>query len=110
MKMDHETIARRTHRRGIGCSQSVYSSFKDINKHSSGAPVPRSEGGKCGAVLAGEKVLREMGTGQIELFEKRFKEKFGTLKCFELLNSGYDCNDFVGEAAAIVDALISDEM
>ena len=69
-------------------------------------PSPRSEGGKCGAVLAAEKVLKETGAEQIEVFEQRFKEKFGTLNCFELMNTGFDCSDFVGEAAAITEYLI----
>lgn len=44
--------------------------------------------------------------GRIKVFEQRFKEKFGTLNCFELMNTGFDCSDFVGEAAAITEYLI----
>ena len=104
--MDREITARTIHRRGTSCASAVYNAFKDANDHYSFSPSPRSEGGKCGAVLAAEKVLKETGAEQIEVFEQRFKEKFGTLNCFELMNTGFDCSDFVGEAAAITEYLI----
>lgn len=105
--MDHEKTARKTHRRGYGCSYSVYDAFKDINRNMSSPPVPRSEGGKCGAVLAAEKVLKETGTGKKDEFETLFLNHFGTLKCTELMRTRFDCNDFVGEAAAIAERLIA---
>ena len=104
--MNHETNARKIHRRGTGCSSVVYTAFRDINAKASYAPSPRSEGGKCGAVLAAEKVLKETGTGKIEQFEQEFIRQFGTLKCMELLRTPFDCNDFVGKAAAIADSLL----
>lgn len=104
--MSYEMMARKIHQRGTGCSAAVYTAFRDINANASYAPSPRSEGGKCGAVLAAEKVLKETGTGKIEEFEKEFIRKFGTLKCTELLRTSFDCNDFVGKAAAIADSLL----
>ena len=79
---DREKKARGIHRRGTGCSHAVYSTFSDINKRGSGAPAARSEGGKCGAVLAAEKTLRELGINRIDEFEKQFLEEFGSLMGF----------------------------
>ncbi|MBQ7059083.1 MAG: C_GCAxxG_C_C family protein [Firmicutes bacterium] len=105
--MDHEKAARATHRRGTSCAGSVYQAFADVNKHMTNAPTPRSEGGKCGAVLSAEKVLREVGVGKIDEFEREFKERFGSVKCYELLGKrNGSCNDFVGAAAAIADKLL----
>lgn len=107
--MDFEKEARNHHRRGVSCAGSVYRAFADMNPHKTQAPIPRSEGGKCGAVLSAEKILREMGIGKTEEFEKEFITRFGSLKCFELMgkNNG-TCNDFVGAAASIVAELIKE--
>ena len=106
--MDHEKTARTNHRRGMSCASSVYQAFSDLNPHMTSAPVPRSEGGKCGAVLAAEKILRETGTDKIDEFEKEFIRKFGSLKCSELLGSRRGaCNDFIGGAAKIAEDLLS---
>lgn len=107
--MNHETTARRTYRRGYSCSRSVYTAFEDINRNSSDSPSPRAEGGKCGAVLAAEKVLKETGTGRIKEFERKFLDRFGSLKCRELMRTSFFCNDFVGTAAAITDELLAAE-
>ena len=63
-----------------------------------------SKGGKCGAVLAAEQFIRENGTEKdVEEFDRRFIEKNGHLTCFKLRGLlGQKCNDYVGEAAAIV--------
>ena len=50
--MDRGITARTIHRRGTSCASAVYNAFKDANDHYSFSPSPRSEGGKCGAVLA----------------------------------------------------------
>ena len=106
--MDHEKTARTNHRRGMSCAGAVYQAFSDVNTHMTSAPVPRSEGGKCGAVLSAEHVLKEMGIGRIEEFESEFIGKFGSLKCSQLLGSRTGrCNDFVGEAARIAEKLIN---
>ena len=47
--------ARKLHANGNNCAASVYQAFRDVNTTGDGkAPKPRSEGGKCGAVLAAE--------------------------------------------------------
>ena len=110
MNMDHENIARSAHKRGTSCAGSVYQAFSDVNKQMTSAPAPRSEGGKCGAVLSAEKVLRETGTGKIDEFEQEFIRQFGSLKCFELLGRRRGaCNDFVGAAAGIAEKLIQQQ-
>ena len=65
---DYETIARNSHRSGMNCAASVYNAFENETK----PPVPRSEGGKCGAVLAAEQVIREMGGSQDKVDELVF--------------------------------------
>lgn len=105
--MSHEKIAREIHNTGRSCATSVYEAFRDINKNTSRAPSPRAEGGKCGAVLAAEKVLKETGTGRIEEFDSQFLKKFGSLKCHELLGGRYSCHELVGIAARITDELCS---
>ena len=107
--MDFEKEARDQHRRGVSCAGSVYKAFADMNPNKTQAPIPRSEGGKCGAVLSAEKILREMEIGKTEEFEKKFITRFGSLKCFELMGkSNATCNDFVGAAASIVAELIKE--
>lgn len=105
--MNHEKIAREIHNAGRSCATSVYEAFRDMNLKSSGAPRPRQEGGKCGAVLAAEKVLKETETGKIEEFEALFQKKFGSLKCHELLGGKHSCHELVGVAAGITDELIN---
>ena len=99
--MNREQAARRTHRSGTSCAYAVYSAFSDIASGS--APAPRSEGGKCGAVLSAEKVLRQNGI-DISDFDQAFLAQFGSLKCSDLLSSkGHSCNDLVGVAARLVE-------
>ncbi len=107
--MDYEQAARNQHRRGVSCSGSVYKVFEEVNPNMTQAPLPRSEGGKCGAVLAAEKVLHDMGIEKTEEVEKEFLKRFGSLNCLELLsNSDKTCNDFVGAAASIVAKLMEE--
>lgn len=103
--IDYETIARSNHRSGMNCAMAVYDSIGMNNPNKTTPPRPRENGGVCGAVLAAEQVIRENGgtDKDIEEFERRFKEKYKHLKCIEL--RGFltgKCNDYVGEAAAIV--------
>ena len=102
-----ETKARSIHKTGYNCSQAVYRAFSDINRNGSGAPAPRSDGGKCGAVLAALKILKETGIEETDEFERRFLREFPSLKCSDLLCSGIECNHFVGRAAGIVEELIA---
>ena len=107
--MDYEKLARDQHHRGVSCSGSVYKAFADVNPNMTQAPLPRAEGGKCGAVLAAEKVLREMGIEKTDKVEEEFLKRFGSLNCLELLsNSDKTCNDFVGAAASIVAKLMEE--
>lgn len=89
----------------MNCAAAVYDALSMTNEHKTTPPRPREENGKCGAVLAAEKVIREMGgTEEAVLeFEKRFLDKFQHLKCSELrgILRG-KCNDYVGVAASIV--------
>ena len=103
--IDYETIARTNHHKGMNCAMAVYDALGMNNPNKTTPPRPRGEGGVCGAVLAAEQVIRENGGTEedIQEFEKRFKEKYEHLKCIEL--RGFltgKCNDYVGEAAAIV--------
>ena len=104
--MMHESLARQKHRSGYSCASSVYLSFSDVNQNMGTPPVPRAEGGKCGAVLAAEKVLRDTGHDFTAQFESEFLKHFCSLKCNELTESGRSCNDCVGIAASIIDSLI----
>ena len=101
--MNREDTARNKHRSGNNCAVAVFSTFYD--KISGVAPVPRSEGGKCGALLAGEKVLSQLGYST-SAFDEKFLEQFGSLKCSELRRGKYPCNDLVGAAARMADEMI----
>ena len=101
--MNREQTARNNHRSGYNCASSVYASFSDVVSGS--APMPRSEGGKCGAVLAGEKVLEQIGMNT-ESFDEKFISIFGSLKCAELRRTDRSCNDFVGFAAQLTEEII----
>ena len=104
---NHEETARTIHRSGNSCSASVYNAFKDVNTSGDGkVPAPRSEGGKCGAVLAAEKLIREMGAGDPAAFDEAFQTQYGSIKCGELMaRNGRQCNEYVGFAAAKVDEM-----
>ena len=103
--IDYETIARTNHRSGMNCAMAVYNALGINNTNKTEAPRPRAEEGKCGAVLAAEPTIREMGGTEDDVreFDRRFLEKHKYLKCSELRGflSG-KCNDYVGTAAALV--------
>lgn len=103
--MTYEEKARGAHRNKMSCSASVYNAFADINPHPGEIPAPRSVDGKCGAVLAAEKLLREMGVEDND-FDAQFLARFGSLKCFSLRAKRVPCNDLVGAAAEIVEACV----
>ncbi|MCR5420562.1 MAG: hypothetical protein K6E98_06125 [Lachnospiraceae bacterium] len=107
--MNYEKIARSNHRNGMNCAAAVYNALTEINTNKTTPPMPRSEGGKCGTVLAAEKILREMGKAQetVDDFDKEFIQRFGSLKCAELRGAQRNmCNDYVGAAATLVSAMI----
>ena len=89
----------------MNCAMAVYGALGTNNPSKTLPPRPRDNGGMCGAVLAAEQTIREMGGSEEDVaeFEKLFISKYGHLKCGELRGflSG-KCNDYVGEAAAIV--------
>ena len=98
--MNREQTARKYHNRGYSCASAVYSAFNDVVGGS--APIPRSEGGKCGAVLAAEKVLKQLGIDYTD-FDRQFISRFGSLKCDELRRARHSCNDLVGMAARLAE-------
>ena len=101
--MSREETARSKHKNGNNCAVSVYSSFFD--RISGVAPTPRIEGGKCGALMAGEKALSQMGLST-ETFDQEFLELFGSLKCADLRKAKIPCNDLVGTAARLVEEMM----
>lgn len=105
LMIDYETIARNNHRSGMNCAMAVYDALGMNNTGKTSAPSPRGNGGYCGAVLAAEQTIREMGGSDADIkeFERRFIASYGHLKCADLRGfmSG-KCNDYVGSAAAIV--------
>ena len=103
--MSREDKARAAHRNRTSCSASVYNAFSDVNANYGSIPAPRSEGGKCGAVLSAEKTLREMGIEND--FDQRFEEEFGSLKCMVLRGRRIPCNDLVGGAARLVEEYLN---
>ena len=104
--IDYETIARNNHHNGMNCAMAVYDALSMANNaNTTTPPRPRSEGGKCGAVLAAEQFIRENGGTEkdVEEFDRRFKEKYGHLTCANLRGIlGGKCNEYVGASAAIV--------
>ena len=98
--MNREQAARKNHHSGYSCSSAVYRAFSDLVQGD--APTPRSEGGKCGAVLAGEKVLKELGLDSSS-FDAQFLARFHSLKCGDLRRAGFLCNDLVGAATRMAE-------
>ena len=104
----HEEQARMLHEQGNNCSNALYKSFFSDTNLDGNIPAPRSVDGKCGAVLAAEKILKELGKEEkIENFEKEFIEKFGYVTCIDLMRTERRCNDYVGESASMVDKILS---
>ena len=108
--MDYEQIARDNHRGGRNCAQSVTAAFAQRVGLSpadalQAAPRPRSEGGKCGAYLAGRALLEQMNPEAAAEFERRFLAENGALECGKLRRTGVSCNDLVGCAARLTEEL-----
>ena len=98
--MTCEQTARSNHKNGMNCAMAVYTA---LGGEKDNAPKPRAEGGKCGAVLAAEQIIRESYLGDPVEFDKEFLGMFGSLKCADLrgILRGR-CNDYVGTAAMLV--------
>ncbi len=104
---NHEEEARKNHKKGNNCSVSLHSVFEKEYKLSKDFPMPRSIDGKCGALLTAIQILKEIGhEDKIEEFEKEFIRKFGYTKCLDLVTHGRKCNDYVGEAAKMLDEIL----
>lgn len=101
--MNHEGAARSIHRSGYNCSNSVDRAFADVNTASGNPPAPRSIAGKCGALLAAQKVLHDLGIEREEELERAFKAELGFVTCVELKRNRRSCNDCVGIASRLVD-------
>ena len=103
----HEEKARQNHKMGNNCSNSLYKAFQEDTQLDGIIPAPRSEAGKCGAVITAEKILREKGKDKyIEEFEEKFKQEFEYLTCIELMTSSRRCNDYIGESAKMLDEIL----
>ena len=101
--MNHESEARKIHRSGYNCSNSLYRAFSDIDHAGGNPPAPRSIAGKCGALLTAQKVLRDLGIDRENELEAAFQAEFGYVTCRELKQHRCSCNDCVGVAARLVD-------
>ncbi len=114
--MTYEEKARNNHRGGYNCAVSVYVAYADKlgitpEPAKMNAPKPRSEGGKCGAYLAGKKVLEQLKPEALQRYEKRFIEANGQTECSRLLAAHgvlrKSCNDYVGDAARLVEEALA---
>ncbi|MEE1158159.1 MAG: hypothetical protein UHS51_01935 [Atopobiaceae bacterium] len=106
--MGHEETARTIHRAGNNCSISVDRAFSDINKVAGNPPAPRSVAGKCGALLAAQKVLRDLGIDRDDELERAFEQEFGYVTCLQLKLHRRSCNDCVGVASRLADQMIAE--
>lgn len=112
-----EENARAYNKSGHNCAMSVYTAYAEklgISEDEAKriAPRPRAEGGKCGAYLAGIKVLEKLKPEATEEFDRRFVELYGHTECSKLimLNGLHkNCNNYVGDAARIVEELLEEE-
>ena len=100
--MGYEENARNNHRSGFNCAMSVYVAYADelgltTEQARATAPMPRSEGGKCGAFLAGRKILEQLKPDAVEGYEKSFIEMNGQTECSRLVAAHgvlrKSCND-----------------
>ena len=112
---DLEAKARANHRNGNNCSSSLAMAFAEILGVSEAeaqrmVPPPRSIDGKCGTFLSVVAMLEKLGIDKAAEYEKAFLEKNGSLECKTLLakraGTGRNCNDLVGEAAAMLEEMI----
>lgn len=114
-QLEHETAARANHRSGYNCAMSVTAAYAEELGLSPmeamrSAPKPRSERGKCGAFLAGKKILEQLKPEAVPEYERRFIETNGQVECARLVASHgrlrKSCNDYVGNAAILVEELL----
>ena len=112
---DLEAKARANHRNRNNCSTSLAMAFAEVLGVSEAeamkiVPPPRSIDGKCGTYLSVVAMLEKLGIDKAAEYEKAFLEKNDSLECNTLIvkraGSGRNCNDLVGEAAAMLEELI----
>lgn len=113
--MNHEVTARINHRSGYNCAMSVIIAYMSELGISSTeamrlAPKPRSEGGKCGAFLAGKMIIERLKPEAVQKYECRFIELNGCIECRKLVAAHgrlrKNCNDYVGDAARLVEEIL----
>ena len=107
--MNHEQMARANHKGGYNCGQAVFAGFArelglSLEEAMQIAPKPRSEGGQCGAYLAGRALLARLKPEAVSAYEEQFKSLNGATECRKLRGAGKTCNDYVGDAARLVEA------
>ena len=110
--MNHEETARANHKGGCNCGQSVFATFAQElgltrEEAMAIAPRPRSEGGQCGAYLAGRALLERLKPEAVSDFEVQFKALNGATECHRLRGAGKSCNDYVGDAARLAEGLLN---
>ena len=106
---NHEEDARELKMAGNNCSVSLYTAYEKDIKLSGEYPAPRSEDGKCGALLTALRILDEIGySDKKDEFEKEFVKRLGYSKCLELMTHERRCGDYVGESARIIDKIKND--
>ena len=106
---NHEEKAREL-KKTYNCSIAVYKTFMEDYELDGVIPEPRSDAGKCGALIAAEKVLKELGKeDKIEELENRFKAKFGYITCVDLMRTERRCFDYVGESSKMVDEYLDEK-
>lgn len=103
--MSHEDAARRIPCTGYSCSNSVDWAFSDVNRAVGSPPAPRNIAGRCGALLAAQKVLRDLGVDREDELEQAFEKGLGYVTCVELKRHRCNCNDCVGVAVQLKGAL-----
>ena len=101
--IDYETIARDNHLRGMNCSESIYDAFKYDLELKKEPPKPRSIDGKCGALLTGIEILKEIGREDlVDDFTNEFIDRFGYVTCKDLILHKRVCNDNIGFVASYI--------
>ncbi len=112
-----EAIARQNHKDGNNCSCSLALTFAEKmgvspEEAKQLVPPPRSIEGKCGGYLSVLAIMEKLGIDKADEYEKKFLEKNGSLYCRELiakrLVTRRNCNDVVGDAAAMLDEIIKE--
>ena len=108
--MSRESKAREIHlTTGCNCSNAVYRAFSDVNKAGGTPPAPRSIAGKCGALLAAQKVLQDLGIDKAGELEHDFQVELGYVTCRDLKRNRRNCNDCVGVAARLAEKYLTRE-